>query len=110
MEQGLPHNTVRAVVQARDGYLWLGTYAGLARFDGVRFKVFDTGNSALTNNEIRVVHEDARGVLWVGTTAGGLYRVEHGELRAETAPIENKTINAIISTADGALLVGTGQR
>ncbi|MBP9946861.1 MAG: diguanylate cyclase [Vicinamibacteria bacterium] len=108
VEQGLPHNTVRAVVQARDGYLWLGTYAGLARFDGVRFKVFDTGNSALTNNEIRVVHEDARGVLWVGTTAGGLYRVENGELRAETAPIENKTINAIISTADGALLVGTG--
>lgn len=108
VEQGLPHNSVRAVVQARDGYLWLGTYAGLARFDGVRFKVFDTGNSALTNNEIRVIHEDPRGVLWVGTTAGGLYRMENGELRAETAPIESRTINAIISTSDGALLVGTG--
>lgn len=108
VEQGLPHNSVRAVVQARDGYLWLGTYAGLARFDGVRFKVFDTGNSVLTNNEIRVVHEDPRGVLWVGTTAGGLYRMENGELRAEAAPIESRTINAIISTRDGALLVGTG--
>ena len=38
-EDGLPQNSVTAVVQTRDGYLWLGTYSGLARFDGARFTV-----------------------------------------------------------------------
>ena len=40
VEDGLPQNKVTAVVQTRDGYLWVGTYNGLARFDGVRFTVF----------------------------------------------------------------------
>ena len=108
VEEGLPHNSVRALKQTRDGYLWLGTHGGLARFDGVRFKVFDNRNSALTNNEIRALHEDLKGILWVGTTAGGLYRLENGELFKDEAPIESRTINAILSTRDGALLVGTG--
>src|SRR5262245_16767 len=41
---GLPENTVRAVVETRDGYLWIGTANGLARFDGVRFTSFDSAN------------------------------------------------------------------
>lgn len=108
VEEGLPHNTIRALTQTRDGYLWLGTYGGLARFDGVRFRVFDNRNSALANNEIRALHEDPKGVLWVGTTAGGLYRLEDGELLKDEAPIESRTINAILSVRDGSLLVGTG--
>lgn len=43
--QGLPQSSVRALVQARDGYLWLATFGGLARFDGTRFVVFDTANT-----------------------------------------------------------------
>ena len=50
-DDGLPQNTVRAIVQTRDGYLWLTTFDGLARFDGVRFTVFDKGYTpAITNN------------------------------------------------------------
>ncbi len=108
IEEGLPHNSVRGVHQTRDGYLWLGTYAGLARFDGVRFKVYDTSNSALTNNEIRTIHEDAHGRLWVGTTAGGLYWVENGELHQDLRPIDSQAINVVLSTRDGSLYVGTG--
>ncbi len=44
-EEGLPHNTVTALTQTRDGYLWLGTQGGLVRFDGVRFTVLDTHNT-----------------------------------------------------------------
>ena len=108
IEEGLPHNSVRAVHQTRDGYLWLGTYAGLARFDGVRFKVYDTRNSVLTNNEVRTIHEDAGGILWVGTTAGGLYRLERGQLQKDDRPIGSQTINVVLSTSDGSLFVGTG--
>ena len=41
-DNGLPDNAVTAVLQTHDGYLWIGTYGGLARFDGVRFTVFNT--------------------------------------------------------------------
>src|SRR5450432_481943 len=44
-EEGLPQTKVTAVVQTRDGYLWVGTYSGLARFDGMRFNVFDDKNT-----------------------------------------------------------------
>jgi len=39
-ESGLPQNTVNNIVQTPDGYLWIGTFDGLARFDGARFKIF----------------------------------------------------------------------
>src|SRR5690349_24695153 len=45
VEQGLPQNKVTAVVQTRDGYLWVGTYCGLARFDGIHFTIFDDNNT-----------------------------------------------------------------
>lgn len=44
-EQGLPQNTVTSMAQTRDGYLWVGTLNGLARFDGVRFKVVSAANT-----------------------------------------------------------------
>src|ERR1700737_4285582 len=44
-DNGLPQNSVSGIVQTRDGYLWLATVDGLARFDGVRFTVFNKSNS-----------------------------------------------------------------
>src|SRR4051794_5682650 len=41
-DQGLPHDSVQALVQTRDGYIWIGTRRGVARFDGVRFKILET--------------------------------------------------------------------
>ena len=72
-DSGLPQNTVRALLQSRDGYLWVGTLDGLARFDGVRFTVFNRGNSpGLPSNRITALYEDAAGDLWVGTESGEL--------------------------------------
>jgi len=52
-KDGLPQNTVRVITQTRDGYLWIGTEGGLARFDGVRFTVFDRVNTKeIRNNSI----------------------------------------------------------
>jgi signal transduction histidine kinase/ligand-binding sensor domain-containing protein len=78
--EGLPGDTVRAVLQTRDGYLWIGTQAGLARFDGVRFEVFDRRNtSAFHSDECVALFEDSRGTLWIGTIGGGLVRYRDGE-------------------------------
>ena len=72
-EQGLPQSTVAAIVQTRDGYLWLGTQEGLVRFNGVRFTIFDKGNtpSFAASHNVRALYEDASGTLWIGTFGGG---------------------------------------
>ena len=70
-EQGLPHNTVEAIVQTRDGYLWLATPAGLARFDGLTFTVFNRRNTPeMASDECRALAEDTEGNLWIGTYRG----------------------------------------
>ncbi len=74
-EDGLPQISVSAIVQDRQGYLWLGTEEGMARFDGVRFQVFDKTNvPQMSNNYVFSLCEDNRGKLWIGTVGGGLLR------------------------------------
>lgn len=83
VEQGLPQNKVTAVVQARDGYLWVGTYNGLARFDGVRFTVFDDNNTpALRSSRITSLFEASDGTLWIGTESGDVSEYKDGHFAA----------------------------
>jgi signal transduction histidine kinase/ligand-binding sensor domain-containing protein len=71
MENGLPQNTVHALAQTRDGFLWLGTEAGLVRFDGYSFAVFDRNSTpALPSGDIRCLLALGDGSLWVGTGEG----------------------------------------
>src|SRR4051812_1376394 len=63
-ENGLPQNTVQAITQTRDGYLWVGTQDGLARFNGVGFVIFDKENTPqFKSDDIRVLLEDHSGAL-----------------------------------------------
>jgi len=69
--EGLPQTSVQAIARTPDGYLWVGTQEGLARFDGVRFTVFDTGNEpAIPDKYISVLFVDRAGRLWIGTRSG----------------------------------------
>src|SRR5215471_20651575 len=55
-ESGLPQSTVHAITQTSDGYIWIATEQGLARFDGVSFTIFDTRNtSQFRSNDIRAL-------------------------------------------------------
>lgn len=75
---GLPENSVIAMTQTRDGYLWLGTWkGGLVRFDGVQFKVFDENNTpGLHSSGIVKLFEDSPGNLWIGTETAGVVMVD----------------------------------
>src|SRR5438876_11233109 len=80
-EDGLPQNSVIAITQTRDGYLWLGTLNGLARFDGIRFTVFDESNTpGLPSSQIVSLFEDSRTNLWIGTENAGAALIKDGRV------------------------------
>lgn len=80
-EQGAPEESIDAVVQTRDGYLWLGSFSGLVRFDGVAFRRFTPGNTAgVTSTRIHSLHEDRHGTLWVGTVQDGVFMLRDGTI------------------------------
>ncbi len=83
-ENGLPDSSVTALAQTPDGYLWVGTYNGLARFDGVRFVTFDPANTpALTHARVRRLMVDVQGALWISTYDGSLTKFENGVFTLE---------------------------
>jgi ligand-binding sensor domain-containing protein/signal transduction histidine kinase len=93
-ERGLPQNSVTAIAQTADGYLWLGTQDGLARFDGVRFQVFDQNNTpGMRNSRIVQLFEDRKGWLWIGTEQGGVVCLRDGEFTAYEMPSRGTTHN-----------------
>jgi signal transduction histidine kinase/ligand-binding sensor domain-containing protein len=95
-DQGLPQNSVISMTQSHDGYLWLATFNGLVRFDGVRFTVFDSHNTpALDSSRIVRVWEDNAQCLWVGTESGGLIRRENGVFNRLQVPGQSTQLNAI---------------
>src|SRR5215831_15106918 len=68
--QGLPQDTVRAIAQTPDGYLWLGASEGLARFDGYEFTTYTQDRVQLPNSAISVLWVDRNVNLWIGTSSG----------------------------------------
>src|SRR5262245_50880148 len=78
-DDGLPQNAVNAIVQTRDGYLWLATFDGLARFDGLRFTVFNKGNTrGIGGNRFDRLFEDRHGALWAVTAEGWVVKYQAG--------------------------------
>ncbi|MCK9408604.1 MAG: ATP-binding protein [Bacteroidetes bacterium] len=77
-DNGLPQNTVDLVTQTTDGYIWIGTYAGLARFDGIKFIHFNKSiTPAFKINHVTSLIEDKNGTVWIGTNGGGVVRYSH---------------------------------
>jgi signal transduction histidine kinase/ligand-binding sensor domain-containing protein len=80
MENGLPQNTVQALLQTKGGFVWLGTEVGLIRFDGNSFETFDkSSRPALPGNDVRCLMETKAGTLWIGTSEG-LARWQDGKV------------------------------
>lgn len=107
---GLPQNTVDAIVQDDRGYLWLGTQVGLVRFDGVSFRVYDRARvEALLSNQIKALFKDSDGVIWIGTDEGGITRMENGEFETFTTEdgLSSNTVRSFYEDEEGNLWIGT---
>jgi signal transduction histidine kinase/ligand-binding sensor domain-containing protein len=78
-DNGLPENSVNSIVQTGDGYLWLATFGGLVRYDGMNFKVFTPGNTrGLTTSRFLDLHDTGDQGLWITTENQGLTRYRDG--------------------------------
>jgi diguanylate cyclase (GGDEF)-like protein len=108
LQEGLPQVTVQAVVQGPDGYLWAGTQAGLARFDGARFETFEPENEpAILTLNTQALFLDSRQRLWVGTTRGPVFRRDKVFHRVAHPEADNLDVHAFAETDGGAVLVAT---
>jgi PAS domain S-box-containing protein len=109
VEDGLPQNSIQAITQTSDGYLWIGTELGLARFDGIQFTIFDSKNTPqLLTSYIKALLPGRDGSLWIGTRQG-LTRLKDGQFATYTTH-EGLSGDGVVSLAqdrEGLLWIAT---
>jgi len=107
--EGLPQTSAQSIARTPDGYLWIGTEEGLARFDGVRFTVFNTDNeSGIPNKDISILSVDRAGRLWIGTRSG-IAVLEKGRFTPidKIKGLARAYVRVIVEGKTGRLWVGT---
>lgn len=108
---GLPGNAIMDVIQKSDGYLYIGTYEGLVRFDGVDFTVYNKNNGNLYDFvSVRSIFEDSKGNLWVGSNDEGVEKIASDgtkEFFSVQRGLQNNSIRAIIEDKGGNIWIGT---
>lgn len=104
--QGMPHNLVNCLLQTRDGYIWVGTRRGVARFDGVRFKTVEIPELRIQN--VTSLCEDRNGHLWAATEGGVYHLQQAGTLLYErTNGLAGDNVRALCTGRDGSIWIGT---
>ena len=111
-EEGLPQNSVNAMLQDHRGYIWIGTFGGLARFDGERFTVFNSANTpGFGSDQIFSLYESRSGSLWIGTVDNGLIRLQDGiaTTYTERDGLPNSWVNSIRGDLEGNVWINTAE-
>ena len=106
VEDGLPNNALTHLLHTSDGYLWIGTWAGAVRFDGVRFT---HAAADLPNDHVRALLEDRQGAMWIGLSGAGVVRLRPGGYDSFTTAngLPGQDVRALAEDAAGRIWVGT---
>ena len=108
VDQGLPHTDVSAAVQDSDGFIWIGTSAGLCRYDGVEIRTYDISNSILESSRISSLCLTGDGLLYIGTEAGGLTLYDTlNDSFVKTVKVPSNCVNSVFSSGDGRIYICT---
>ena len=105
----LPYDFINCLEVDKDDKLWIGTYSGLAVFDGINWVVFKSGSSVLPSNNITAVYCDAERNIWIGTNKG-LVRYSNGSMIAYTSndsPLLQNSVSDITSTPKGDIWIAS---
>ena len=109
-QDGLPQQTVQAVSQTPDGFLWIGTTGGLLRFDGSHFVTFNRANTpAFREDSVFSLTTARDGTLWIGTEGGGLLRMQAGQFRrfGPADGLLDGFVRTVLEDSSGILWIGT---
>ncbi|WP_205123548.1 ligand-binding sensor domain-containing diguanylate cyclase [Cognatilysobacter lacus] len=105
---GLPHSTINGIGQTSDGYLWLATWEGIARYDGHEFRLYRrTDIAGLGDDSVRALHVGPRGDLWAGSARGGIVRWHAGHW--DSRPPVGGLVTDLLEERGGRLWVATGR-
>ncbi len=106
---GLPTGEANTVLQTSDGYIWIGSYGGLIRYDGTEFYNFSGGNATFPSSGIRALFEDSNGRLWIGTNDSGVYFYENNIFTHIDYSERTKflSVRCFAESVDGRIYVGT---
>ncbi len=110
IENGLPTNSLYAITQTQEGYIWIGTGVGLFRFDGIQFRGFNPpGISVIKSGVIRTLYEDRSGVLWIGSLGDGVIRYQNGQFDQFTTQngLASNSITHFVEDRDAAIWITT---
>ena len=110
-DDGLPQNSVRSILQTRDGYIWFTTLDGVVRFDGVKFTTFNKGTTkGIQSNRFFALLEDAQGGLWMATEDGGVCLYRNGRFTSYSVNegLGSDQVLSVHLGKNGAVLVYTG--
>ena len=108
IEQGLANNTITALLQNRQGYLWLATPSGLLRFDGRQFRCFNRWNTpVMTIDRLTCLWLDVDDTLWIGSDGGGLYYFRQNQWGTVPQKLSNPHVQTVLRDRRGSLWIGT---
>ncbi len=112
-EDGLPGNVVRSIVQSRDGYLWVATAEGVARFDGIEFEPIELDGQQRRNRfAFWRLYTSGDDDVWVATFQGGLFRIRAGEFQRvlpDTARPRPALVSQLLESAKGEVFFKRGE-
>ncbi len=107
MSDGLPRNAVHSIQQSKDGYLWIGTPGGIARFNGIQFEVFSPETTPeIKSPFIRYLTQSPDGTLWFGGERGGVTSLHKGRFTHHAIP-KDTLVRTLYAAGNGALWIGT---
>lgn len=103
---GLPTSEANAIAETGEGFIWIGSYAGLIRYDGNTFERFDS-TTGIAN--VRCLFVDSKDRLWIGTNDSGLFLMEKGELRQwdQAEGLRSSSVRSVTEDMDGSIYVGS---
>ena len=104
---GMPSDEANTITQTRDGYLWIGSYSGLMRFNGQVFQPMKDVDDQIISR-VRCLYEDSRHRLWIGTTNDGAYCYENGLIR-QTDSLHATNQRAIAEDKEGRIYIGAAE-
>ncbi|MCH5719481.1 ligand-binding sensor domain-containing protein [Niabella hibiscisoli] len=105
VDEGLLHNNVTAIVQDKLGFIWIGTRAGLNRYDGYTFRSYFPDKAKVGSNYIKALRTDGQGNIWIGTTSGVFKMNPATEQIALVAALANFNVKDMLPDSKGNLWI-----